>query len=277
MGRRLGQHFLFDPTILDRIVDALEPQLDDAVIEIGAGQGTLTRRLAARVRVVIAIERDRELAAGLEGGGRREEGPSIPGNVTVVAQDALKLDWHTLLPPPSSLRGFKVTGNIPYQITSPLIEKALTPPLPSVIVFLVQREVADRLAASPGGKSYGALTVGVQVVAVVERLFGVRAGAFRPPPNVNSAVVRFTPRDNALVRPDDQPAFRRFVTDLFSQRRKQLGRVLRAVTGLEKEAVGLRLAEVGVDPTARPETLGPPELARLFQAVSSGRLRINAE
>ncbi len=140
-----------------------------------------------------------------------------------------------------------------------------------MIVFLVQREVADRLAASPGGKSYGSLSVGVQVVAVVERLFGVRAGAFQPPPNVNSAVVRFTPRDDALVRPDDQPAFRRFVTALFSQRRKQLGRVLRAVTGLEKEAVGLRLAEVGVDPTARPETLGPPELARLFDAVSSGR------
>jgi len=168
MGRRLGQHFLRDIAILDRIVDAIAPAADDTVLEIGPGDGTLTMRLLRRVARVVAIERDPGLAAGLHGRDR----------LTVVTGDALEVPWPERT---------KVIGNVPYYITTPLIEKALTPPARPVTVFLVQKEVADRVVALPGGKAYGALSVGVQAVALAERLFVIRAGAFHPPPKVDSA------------------------------------------------------------------------------------------
>ena len=181
MGRRLGQHFLHDPAILDRIVQVLDPSPTDVVIEIGAGKGTLTRRLARQVGRVVAIEKDKTLAATLGGVGGHD---ALPTNVQVVQGDALLLDWHALiaetvghdshLPFPK----FKIIGNVPYYITAPLIEKALQTPLPQVAVYLIQREVAERLAADPGVKAYGALSVGVQLVAEVERLFIVRPGSF---------------------------------------------------------------------------------------------------
>lgn len=269
MGRRLGQHFLTDPGILDRIVEALDPSLSDVVIEIGAGKGTLTRRLASRVGKVIAIEKDPALASQLGGRGKGEEGRVLPGNVAVVAGDALEVDWQTLPPTPFSLPRFKVVGNIPYYITTPLIEKALTPPMPVVVVFLVQREVADRLTAAPGSKAYGALTAGVQVTARAERLFVVKAGAFRPPPRVDSAVVRLTPRAHPLVRPAEHGAFRGFVTALFGARRKQIGRGLRVVTGAPKEQVDRVLGETGLAGDQRPEVLSPQELVCLWMAARS--------
>ncbi len=139
--RRLGQHFLNDPGVLGRIVDALDPRPGETVLEIGPGRGTLTRVLLDRGLKVIAIEKDRLLAAALALDGLR-----------VIEGDALQLDWP---------RVSKVVGNIPYYITSPLIDKALRPPLPERVVFLVQAEVADRIAAQPGSKTYGALSVGV--------------------------------------------------------------------------------------------------------------------
>jgi 16S rRNA (adenine1518-N6/adenine1519-N6)-dimethyltransferase len=178
------------------------------------------------------------------------------------------LEWHTL---PSSLfpLPYKVIGNIPYYITSPLIEKALTPPLPAVVVFLVQREFADRVGAQPGSRTYGALSAGVQAVADVERLFTVRAGAFRPPPKVDSAVIRLTPKVEPLVAPGEHPAFRAFLARLFSQRRKQLGRSLRAVTGGSKESVEQLLHDAGIDPERRPEVLAPERLVDLFRRAES--------
>jgi len=158
--RRLGQHFLSDPRILQRIADALEPTAAVTVLEIGPGSGGLTAALAARAGRVVAIEKDPDLVPGL-----RARFP----DVTVVEGDALELDWHALGGP-----GALVTGNIPYNITSPLIDKALLPPRPPRIVFLVQKEVADRVTASAGESAYGALSVGVQAVARAERLFVVR-------------------------------------------------------------------------------------------------------
>jgi 16S rRNA (adenine1518-N6/adenine1519-N6)-dimethyltransferase len=160
---------------------------------------------------------------------------------------------------------FKVVGNIPYNITSPLIEQALTPPVPERIVFLVQAEVADRLAAPPGTKVYGALSVGVQAVCRVERLFTVRAGAFRPPPRVQSAVVRLTPLPEPLVAPTAQAEFRRFVTACFARRRKQLRNVLAGVWDAPPDAAAAVLARLGIDPTARPETLAPARFAALLR------------
>jgi 16S rRNA (adenine1518-N6/adenine1519-N6)-dimethyltransferase len=235
--RRLGQHFLTDPQILGRIVDALEPVAGETVLEIGPGRGSLTRVLLARGLNVVAIEKDRELAAelGLEG-------------VTVVQGDALKVAWPHVA---------KIIGNIPYYITSPLIEKALTPPLPERVVFLVQAEVADRLATKPGGKTYGALSVGVQAVCRVEKVFMVAAGSFNPPPKVRSAVVRLTPLETPLITRDEVTPFRRFVTACFSKRRKQLKNAVPAMNDVD-------LVALGFDPTTRPERLSPAEFVRLF-------------
>ncbi len=275
MGRRLGQHFLADPAILDRIVEALEPEPEDVVIEIGPGRGTLTRRLAPRVGRVIAIERDRQLADALRAGtGKGEGGRVLPPGVRVVTQDALTSDWprlvseSTLPRSPFPVPRFKVIGNIPYYITTPLIQKALSAPLPLLVVFLVQKEVAERLAAQPGSKAFGALSAGVQAMAAVERLFVVRKGSFRPPPKVDSAVVRLRPLAEPLVSLEEQPRWRQFLGRLFSQRRKQLVRSLRALTGQGKEEVEASLRRLGLDPAARPELLGPQQLVSLFRAVA---------
>ena len=270
MGRRLGQHFLFDPAILDRIVQTLNPSSDDLVVEIGAGQGTLTRRLARQVGRVVTIEKDRVLAATLSKG---EGDAALPSNVQVVQGDALALDWHSLVSDVADLASgapfpdFKVVGNIPYAITAPLIEKALQSPLPQVAVYLIQREVAERLAAEPGGKAFGALTVGVQVVADVERLFTVKPGSFSPPPAVDSAVVRLTPLAEPLVADSERLDFRRFVAAVFGQRRKQLSRALRTVTGASKLEIDTKLQQLGFDPSFRPEVLTPRQILRLFRSV----------
>jgi 16S rRNA (adenine1518-N6/adenine1519-N6)-dimethyltransferase len=262
---RLGQHFLADRNLLRKIVAALDPQPGDVVIEIGPGEGSLTGILAPLVQRVVAIEKDRGLASDC---GMRNAECGIE-NVEIVVGDALHVDWHTsvshsALHIPHS--AFKVVGNIPYYITSPLIAKALTPPLPACVVFLVQREVADRLAAPPGSKQYGALSVGVQAVCRVEKLFVVKAGAFRPAPRVDSAVVRFTPRADPVITPAEAAAFRTFVTACFSRRRKQLRNAVMAATGRPAAEVSALLKALELPPTARPETLAPEVFVRLLRA-----------
>ena len=261
MSRRLGQHFLSDRSILNRIVDALAPAPRDVVIEIGPGKGDLTRELLARGVTVIAIEKDRRLAAALDG-WRAARGAD---RLQVVPGDALRLDWGALFDAHAAPHAARPTpyviGNIPYYITSPLLAKALTPPLRSRVVFLVQEEVANRVVAAPGSKVYGALTVGVQAVATAEKLFVVKPGSFSPPPKVRSAVVRLTPLAQPLVAPDETAAFRRFVTAVFSRRRKQLQNAVPGAT-----VAGLRA--LGFDPRARPETLAPGDFVRLLRAGS---------
>jgi 16S rRNA (adenine1518-N6/adenine1519-N6)-dimethyltransferase len=267
-ARRLGQHFLTDRNLLRRIVDALEPAPGDVVLEIGPGKGSLTAELVARGVRIVAIEKDERLATALERGG---VGGAPPGVVRVVSGDALALDWHALVAdgvatsPAASVPPFKVIGNIPYAITSPLIAAALTPPLPARIVLLMQREVAERLAAAPGSKTYGALSVGVQAVCRVEKLFTVRPGAFSPAPTVESAVVRLTPREAPLIQTAELAAFRTFVTACFSRRRKQLRNVLVGVTGQPSERVAEGIRALGLDPVARPETLAPDTFVWLLR------------
>jgi 16S rRNA (adenine1518-N6/adenine1519-N6)-dimethyltransferase len=254
--RRLGQHFLADPRILTRIVDALAPGPQDTVLEIGPGRGGLTAALQARAGRLVTIEKDRELVPLLH-----ERFPRI----TVVEADALEVDWHAAAGP-----AFLLTGNIPYNITSPLIDKALTPPAPSRIVFLVQKEVADRVTAVPNTPAYGALSIGVQAVARAERLFTVSPGAFRPPPKVESAVLRLTPLGTPLVTDSERVPFRRLVVGLFSFRRKQLLRGLRELTGWEAQQVGDLLHRLGLEETARPETLAPDRFAALLRGLVDG-------
>jgi 16S rRNA (adenine1518-N6/adenine1519-N6)-dimethyltransferase len=254
--RRLGQHFLADPRILGRIADALGPGPADTVVEIGPGPGGLTAELARRVGRLIAIEKDAELVPAL-----RARCPTA----TIVEADALEADWPALAGGP-----FLAAGNIPYNITSPLLDKALEPPRPGRIVFLVQKEVADRVTAPPGGAEYGALSVGVQAVARAERLFTVPAGAFQPRPRVDSAVLRLTPLAEPLVTDAEREPFRRLVVGLFGFRRKQLLRGLRELTGWEAARVGAVLGRVGLDPTARPETVAPASYAALLRALVDG-------
>jgi 16S rRNA (adenine1518-N6/adenine1519-N6)-dimethyltransferase len=260
--KRLGQHFLTDPRILGRVADAVEAGPSDTVVEIGPGPGGLTAELARRAGRVIAIEKDRNLAAALA-----ERWP----NVTVIAGDALQLDWHRLAGVPEDVDGpvpgFRIAGNIPYNITSPLIDRALTPPRPAIIAFLVQREVADRLAARPGSSGYGALSVGVQAAASVESVFRVGAGAFTPPPKVDSAVIRLQPHATPLVADRAVGGFRRLVVGLFGFRRKQLLRGLRELTGWPADRCSAALGQAGLDPTARPETLAPVAFAALHAAL----------
>jgi 16S rRNA (adenine1518-N6/adenine1519-N6)-dimethyltransferase len=257
---RLGQHFLFDPSILRRIADATLAGPDDTVLEIGPGPGGLTARLLERGARVVAIERDPDQVEELE-----RRAPSAQ----VVLGDALELDWHEVAGAPAPARWI-IAGNIPYNITSPLLDKALDAPVPARIVFLVQREVADRLAAEPGSRSYGALTVGVQSAARVERLFRIPRGAFTPPPKVESALVRLTPLSAPLVPPASRATFRRFVVALFGLRRKQLQGALRQVTSRDAEEIRGALHAANARPEQRAETLSPQQLWCLAEALVDG-------
>ena len=254
--RRLGQHFLTDPRILQRIADALDARAGDSVLEIGPGPGGLTEVLAGSAGRLVAIEKDADLVPAL-----RARAPTA----TIVEADALEADWHALAGP-----NFLVAGNIPYNITSPLIDKALTPPRPTLVAFLVQREVADRVAARPGSSAYGALSVGVQAAASVERVFRVGAGAFVPPPRVDSALIRLRPHGALLVADAAVVGFRRLVVGLFGYRRKQLLRGLRELTGWPADRCSAALARAGLDPSARPETLPPVAFAALHAVLVDG-------
>ena len=254
--RRLGQHFLADPRILARIADALEAGPADRVLEIGPGPGGLTGALLARAGQVIAIEKDRDLIPPL-----RERFPEV----RLVEGDALDLDWHELVEPP-----FLVAGNIPYNITSPLLDKALLPPRPTRIVFLVQKEVADRVTAAAGTPEYGALSIGIQLTARAERLFTVPAGAFHPRPKVDSAVLRLTPLSDPPVTDEERDSFRALVVCLFGFRRKQMRRALRELTGWDATRVSGVLASVAIAETARPEVVRPLDFVRLHRALVDG-------
>ncbi len=252
VGARLGQHFLHDPGLLRRIAAAAVASPEDEVLEIGPGQGTLTGALAAVARRVTAIEADRRLAAAL---AERFRGSTV----TVVAGDALKVPWP---------RATVICGNIPYQITSPLLERALRPPRPARIVFLVQAEVAERLAARPGSRAWGALTAGVRLVASVERLFSVPAGAFRPPPRVRSALVRLVPLAQPLVAGErEERRTRALIQGAFQRRRQQLRRTLHEAWGVERGEAERLLAEAGIEPEARVEVVEPERLVALARAL----------
>ena len=255
--RKFGQHFLADTRVLGRIADALQLTPADTVVEIGPGRGALTDLLAARAGRVVAVEIDRALAGLL-----RERYADRP-HVTIVERDVLAA-------PVAEAAGtddFVLAGNVPYYITTPIIFHALERPRPRRAVYLVQREVAERAAAPPGSRTYGALSVNVQAVARVETLFAVPPGAFRPPPKVDSAVIRVVPRDDPAVAPAEEARFRAFVQEAFGLRRKQLRRVLRTIAHVDAEGAEAALAEAAVDPNARPETLSAEQFAAVFRAA----------
>ncbi len=253
--KRFGQHFLNDPRILARIVDVLAPTADETVIEIGPGRGTLTALLMARARRVIAVEIDRDLAPRLR--AQYADDPRL----TVVEADVLTVDFGALAEGP-----FLVAGNVPYNITTPILFHALERPRPLRAVYLVQKEVAERVAAPPGSEHYGALSVNVQSVAHAEVCFKVAAGAFTPPPKVESAVLRITPRADPAIAEEDEARYRTMVQAAFGLRRKQLRRVVRTIFSLDAAAADRVVAAAGLDPELRPEVLTPADFARLLTA-----------
>ncbi|HUQ98660.1 MAG TPA: 16S rRNA (adenine(1518)-N(6)/adenine(1519)-N(6))-dimethyltransferase RsmA [Gemmatimonadaceae bacterium] len=255
--KRYGQHFLTDRKILTAIVDALDPGASDTVVEIGPGRGSLTEILAARTGRLVGIEIDRALAAQL-----RKTFASKP-NVQIVEGDVLETDIRSLVG-----KDFLLIGNVPYYITTPIVFKALEPPMPARSVFLVQSEVADRMGASENTESYGALSINIAVVARAERVLDVAASAFRPPPKVESAVVRIIPLARPLVPVETLEAFRTFVQAVFGLRRKQMLRVLRTVRGLSVAPAERMLADAVIETDARPETISPERFAKLFSLVS---------
>ncbi|MFL5594746.1 MAG: 16S rRNA (adenine(1518)-N(6)/adenine(1519)-N(6))-dimethyltransferase RsmA [Gemmatimonadaceae bacterium] len=256
--KKFGQHFLTDKTILTAIVDALAPTAADTVVEVGPGRGSLTDLLVERSGRVIGVEIDRALAAQLR------TRYSDRANVEIVEGDFLDIELGVV-----TGGSFLLIGNVPYNITTPIVFKALEPPMAARSVFLVQREVAERMAAKAGDEDYGALTVNVAVVAAVEQVLAVPASAFRPPPKVESAVVRLTPLEQPLVPPHELNAMRRFVQAAFGQRRKQMQRVLRSVRAISAERAAVVLEQVGIDASARPEVVSPESFAKLFRALSN--------
>lgn len=250
--KHLGQNFLFDPSILTRIVEAAGITAADTVVEIGPGHGSLTKLLARTARKVIAIELDPELYQKLS------EDPLLPNNVTLVFNDALKYRYE-------ELESFKVVANIPYYITTPLIFRLLDAKKHiTSMTFTIQREVAERIVASPGTKDYGALSIGVQFYATPRIEFIVPRGAFRPIPKVDSAVVHIQILDKPRVEVRDEKLFFKIVKTAFAQRRKTLSNALKPLSKDIREM----LAEAGIDPIRRAETLSIEEFAKLADHLS---------
>jgi 16S rRNA (adenine1518-N6/adenine1519-N6)-dimethyltransferase len=249
--KSLGQNFLKDPYYLSRIVDAANVTPEDQVLEIGPGLGHLTQNLAKRAEKVLAVELDDRLIPLLTRDFRETD------NVEIVAADALEYDY-------GSLPGkWKVVANLPYYISTPLIQRLLeTREKFTSLTLMLQKEVAERIAAAPGGKEYGYLSVLVQLYSEARIDFLVPAGAFTPKPEVDSAVVTLVLRDNPVVGKADEHFFIRVIKAAFSQRRKTLRNSLKQLQ-ISGEKMELVLDKTGIDLSRRAETLTVEEFARL--------------
>jgi 16S rRNA (adenine1518-N6/adenine1519-N6)-dimethyltransferase len=256
--RALGQHFLRDPGIARAIVDLVAPTPRDLVVEIGPGEGALTQELARRCDRVIALEVDLELIERL----RRR----LP-QVEVQRADARGWDYGALVRPPEGR--VLVVGNLPYSVSKPIVTalQAARQAI-DVMALMLQREVAERLAAGPGGKVYGALSVLTQAGCDVELALRVPPGAFRPPPQVDSAVVRLTPRAESRVPEGLEARFREVVRAAFGRRRKTLPNALNEGLGIPLGQAREATTRSGVDPGRRAETLSIEEFVALTTRLS---------
>jgi 16S rRNA (adenine1518-N6/adenine1519-N6)-dimethyltransferase len=244
--KRFGQHFLHDPGVLKRIVEAIDPASGDAIVEIGPGEGALTRPLLERIGHLTAIEIDRGLAARLA-----QEFSSQ--RLSVVCADVLDFDFSALAP------GLRVVGNLPYNISTPILfHLARYADRVRDMHFMLQREVVQRMVAEHSTPDYGRLSVMLQTRFRMHKLFNVAPGAFRPPPKVDSAVVRLIP---IAEKPDwDQAVLEKIVREAFSARRKTL-----------RNALPLQprdYEELGIDPKLRPENISPGDYVRIARHMS---------
>jgi 16S rRNA (adenine1518-N6/adenine1519-N6)-dimethyltransferase len=238
--KRFGQHFLHDPGVLARLVDAIGVAKNDFVVEIGPGEGALTRPLLERAETLHAIELDRDLAARLAA--------DFPGKLVVHQADALEFDF-AFFPP-----GMRLVGNLPYNISTPLLfQLGKFAARVRDMHFMLQLEVVERMVAAPSTAAYGRLSVSLQARFRMKKLFKVSKGAFRPPPKVESAVVRLEPLAQILEIDED------LLRKAFSARRKTLKNAL----------PGVDFVSLGIDPRLRPENLSPQDYARISGSVKA--------
>ena len=258
--KELGQHWLRDPEILAEIAEAAELSKDDVVLEIGPGLGTLTSRLLARAQRVVAVEFDGDLVRKLPG--------QFPGkNLEVINEDILQFDLNQLP------KGYKVVANVPYYITSKIVEKLMTAEnKPSLAVLLVQKEVAERIAAEPGEMSI--LAVSSQLFAEAELDIEVPRQFFTPPPKVDSQVVILRTRTEPLVNPEDQKDFFRIVKAGFSAKRKKLRSSLSGGLGVSKDTAEQLLKKADISPDVRAEDLAIDDWQRLRMHFSVGDIKL---
>jgi 16S rRNA (adenine1518-N6/adenine1519-N6)-dimethyltransferase len=251
--KRFGQHFLHDPGILRKIVLAIAPKAGDNIVEIGPGEGALTLPLLREIGRMTAIELDRDLVPRLAAAAQGV------GELDIVSADVLTVDFSAL----AAKGPLRIVGNLPYNISSPILFHCIEH-IDAIrdMHFMLQKEVVDRMAASPGSKVYGRLSVMLQLVCRVDPLLSVPAGAFRPPPKVESAVVRLTPRAPDERRFADAALIARVVKAAFGQRRKTLANALGDLADAEK------ISDAGIDPRARAEQLAPAAFVALAERIA---------
>ncbi len=257
--KRFGQNFLHDPGVVRRIVRAVAPAPGERLVEIGPGQGAITRALLEAVGDMDVVELDRDLVEPL---ARR---CGALGELRIHCADALRFDFCQLA---ADGRPLRIVGNLPYNISTPILFR-LIEQLGCIrdMHFMLQKEVVERMAAAPGGKIYGRLSVMLQAKCEITPLFDIGPGAFKPAPRVQSAFVRLQPHPDPPVRIDDDALFARVVSQAFAQRRKTLRNSLRELIDAD------RIEALGIDPAVRAECLTLDEFAALANAVAVDSLK----
>ena len=273
LSKSLGQNFITDKNVIERIVEGAGPTEDDLVIEIGPGIGVLTAEAAQQAVKVVAIEIDSKLIPILD------ETLAEYDNVEVINQDILKTDLNGIIDEQRAKGSFsgdvKIIGNLPYYITTPIIMHILENSIRAEsITVMMQKEVADRIKASPGNKTYGAISAAVQYYCEVEQVVSVPKEVFVPRPKVDSAVLKLTIRDKKPVDLIDEKAFFTCIKSGFGQRRKTLLNSLTGTYGLPKDEIRRILEEAGIDPVRRAETLDMNEFAAIANGVAAAKQTI---
>ena len=258
--KKWGQHFLADKNILKKVIKTAEIEKEDIVLEVGPGLGEMTQALAHEARKVIAVEIDPRLVEIL-----RIKLADIP-NVEIIQSDILKFDVRKHLG--SEKHPVKVVANLPYQISTPLLFHFIdSRDLFSALILMLQREVAERMVAPPGKKTYGPLSVLIQSVADVSICFTVKPSAFFPPPEVETAVIRLSWKKSPMIAPEQEDGFRAVVKGCLGYRRKTLANALKYSNLVLPENLEKRLEEMGIDPRRRPETLSVQEFVGLASVL----------
>lgn len=263
LSKSLGQNFLIDKNIIDKIIEKSFITEDDLVIEIGPGIGVLTAEAAQRAKKVIAIEIDQNLIPILK------ETLVDYSNIEILNQDILKTDLAKVIASEKKIKGVKIIGNLPYYITTPIIMKLLEDGVPAdSITVMMQKEVAERIQSGPGNKTYGAVSVAVQYYCTIEQVAAVPKEVFMPQPKVDSTVLRLDIRKKRPIELADEKVFFSCIKNGFGQRRKTLLNSMNGVCGLGKEAVKEILESAGIDPIRRAETLSLTEFGRIANRVA---------
>jgi 16S rRNA (adenine1518-N6/adenine1519-N6)-dimethyltransferase len=260
--KRLGQHFLVDRNILNKVIRTAQVQKEDVVLEVGPGLGEMTIALACQAKKVIAIEIDSKLVAILN-----EKMKNYP-NVEVVKSDILKVDFNPFLKKEG--HPIKVVANLPYQVSTPLLFRFIeSKEAFSTFTLMLQKEVAERMVAPPGGKEYGPLSIFIQMFSDVSIRFFIKPSAFFPPPKVESAVVQMVWKEKPIIELQNGEWFKKVVKACFGYRRKTLVNALKHSELTLPESIELKMEAIGIDPRRRPETLTIPEFVSLAKVLKS--------